>query len=59
MKGAAMLCLGRVLLGYCTGVLSYVVSISLLTLNMHPRRPCSLKRGWKVLDNVHEMLEKF
>ncbi|VAI50015.1 unnamed protein product [Triticum turgidum subsp. durum] len=26
-KGAAMLCLGRVLLGYCTGVLSYVVPV--------------------------------
>lgn len=34
-KGATMLYLGRVLLGYCTGVLSYVVSMSLLTLNMH------------------------
>ncbi|XP_044421097.1 sugar transporter ERD6-like 16 isoform X1 [Triticum aestivum] len=26
-KGATMLCLGRVLLGYCTGVLSYVVPV--------------------------------
>ena len=26
MKGATMLYLGRVLMGYCTGVLSYVVS---------------------------------
>ncbi|VAI61472.1 unnamed protein product [Triticum turgidum subsp. durum] len=26
-KGATMLCLGRILLGYCTGVLSYVVPV--------------------------------
>jgi SP family sugar porter-like MFS transporter len=32
-NGATMLYLGRVLLGYCTGVLSYVVSIS--NFSMH------------------------